>query len=173
VNVAESSAATRLPHRGVQCLFLPPGHLLGHDVHGERYWNARLTHDEVAAIRADKATPARQLAERHGVSVRTITSVRRGERWPTIDIGCDRAGAQDEESSRACSEANCALCGGRMNWFCLSLMELVEYAIAASPRLRLRLAMESSLTMTCSRTRSQVLSAIQIRSRSWTVVQGP
>jgi DNA invertase Pin-like site-specific DNA recombinase len=51
---------------------------------GERHGNAKLTTQQVRAIRRERAahdTPFRELAERYGVSVGTIGRVLRRETW--------------------------------------------------------------------------------------------
>lgn len=47
---------------------------------GERHHAARLTADQVAAIRADPR-PSRALAEEYGVGDRQIRKIRQGTRW--------------------------------------------------------------------------------------------
>lgn len=47
---------------------------------GERHWNARLTAEDVAAIRASTASST-VIAPRYGVTARYIRKVRSGTRW--------------------------------------------------------------------------------------------
>lgn len=51
---------------------------------GARHPAARLTDEAVRAIRGS-SEPQRRLAERHGVSQRTIARVRRAETWRHIE----------------------------------------------------------------------------------------
>ncbi len=56
---------------------------------GERHGNAKLTADQVRAIRRERAakkTPFRLLAERFGVSVSTIGQILRRESWTAREV---------------------------------------------------------------------------------------
>lgn len=53
---------------------------------GAQHWNARLTADDVRAIRAYPAgAMAREIAERFGVSRMTVIAIRNGRLWKCLD----------------------------------------------------------------------------------------
>lgn len=53
----------------------------GRTARGERSGRAKLTAEQVAVIRSDRATPIATLAERYGVHKSTISYVKRGRSW--------------------------------------------------------------------------------------------
>jgi hypothetical protein len=63
---------------------IPPETKPSFRARGERHGNAKLTGEQVRAIRQDRAahdTPFQILAERYGVSVSTVGRVLRHETW--------------------------------------------------------------------------------------------
>jgi len=64
-------------------------HKVGFRARGERHGNARLTAEQVRAIRRERAehdTPFHELAERYGVSIGTIGRVLRRETWASPEF---------------------------------------------------------------------------------------
>ena len=52
----------------------------GRSNYGERHWNAHLSAEQIAAIRADSRI-SRLIAEEYGVSASHIRRIKRGEQW--------------------------------------------------------------------------------------------
>lgn len=56
----------------------------GKSTRGERSWFAKLTDDDVRAIRAASGVTQRELAQRYGVSQQLVSRIQRGEAWTHV-----------------------------------------------------------------------------------------